>query len=866
MTRKWVVGAMAFAILLAVPGLAFGQLSPVNRANMELAWDNVEAAAGNAIAPDADYDDNGVPERDEMGCFGELYANNDPLLTTAMRDAFDDNVAVCDTIDGALLEPTVDGFRLVIGYLTSKIGAADGESTTNVVDTIEGFTAAGGAGGIDGVVATNSESDITDGATLANVTNPNATSDFTAAEATGILDAVFDCLGIAGQTVVVAGPSGVLVGFGGTFTATTIDTDDPMFSETHTFSSSNPAVLMHVGGGVFQGVSIGTAQVIATGNTTAVVGTKDVSVTAPLWQDVCSLDDDMTTQFGLVMGVIGCTLVGPAGTNDAAEADLDGDGTKDINQLTALAYTLCDGTAGPDSAAANAIYADNLADLALLLDFYDDASDWVNGATTDTLTVTTTPASISVNTGAAVQPVSAATTDEAAAVVTGTITWTTSNAAVATVASTGMATANVTIVGEGSATISAYDNTNFGVKTTIPVTVDDPATNNVTVSGDPHVNIGETTQLTASTIGPNPAQTYTWMSLNLARATVDANGLVTGVGPQAGPVTVNIQATGSVSGVGVLQVTVHLGTVCDDAVNFKAEEEVKNATTTNQGGFSGNWNRVRDLWGATGSGGARDEVIAFGAPAAAALAGLETLINSPSVGAGIRGAVGGISALAGNLDDLGAVFDSTAGQGSMTTNGRIETLQTLNGINLLGSSAALFDLQDWFGAMAKPVDLTTAFGLLGTAPAGSTVGGVLASLEAGVTGGMDWAVLGPAGDKLDALEAACAAGFAAGFAALGVITFPEPTFEIFDESKAAGEPFDGGEVFAPGVNPFDITNEEAENFVAAAGGDNYDYVDLITGSNLFGPGSPFLPVGGALVIGILAGGLVFAGARRLGRK
>lgn len=73
-----------------------------------------------------------------------------------------------------------------------------------------------------------------------------------------------------------------------------------------------------------------------------------------------------------------------------------------------------------------------------------------------------------------------------------------------------------------------------------------------------------------------------------------------------------------------------------------------------------------------------------------------------------------------------------------------------------------------------------------------------------------------------------------------------------------------GKPFVPGTS--DITNANASLLVQAAGGDEIDFVGIVTGDNLFADGSPFLPAAGALGLGLLAGALAFGGAMRLRRR
>jgi len=117
---------------------------------------------------------------------------------------------------------------------------------------------------------------------------------------------------------------------------------------------------------------------------------------------------------------------------------------------------------------------------------------------------------------------------------TDTLTWSSSDPSVATVDANG----KVTAVKEGTATITA---TAGSASATCAVTVSKNAiaATGTTVSPNPaNVTEGSTTQLTA-TVAPADAtdKTVTWKSSDPTVATVDSNGLVTGVKPGQATVT-----------------------------------------------------------------------------------------------------------------------------------------------------------------------------------------------------------------------------------------------------------------------------------------------------------------------------------------
>jgi uncharacterized protein YjdB len=126
------------------------------------------------------------------------------------------------------------------------------------------------------------------------------------------------------------------------------------------------------------------------------------------------------------------------------------------------------------------------------------------------------------------------------------VTWTSSNTSVATVDANG----RVTAVGPGTATIRA---TSEGQTGTATVTVRTPAPRvaSVTVTpANPQLGVGQTVQLTATARDANgniiTGRTVTWTSSNTNFATVDANGLVTGVRKGRATITATVDGvTGS---------------------------------------------------------------------------------------------------------------------------------------------------------------------------------------------------------------------------------------------------------------------------------------------------------------------------------
>jgi uncharacterized protein YjdB len=197
-------------------------------------------------------------------------------------------------------------------------------------------------------------------------------------------------------------------------------------------------------------------------------------------------------------------------------------------------------------------------------------------------TVTVSPASASVAVGAT-SALQATAKDQNGNAMTGqTVTWSTSNAAAATVSSTGV----VAGIAAGSATITA---TSSGVSGTSAITVTvgpppPPVVTTVTVAPtSASLVAGATTTLQATVKDQNgnamTGQTVTWSTSNATAATVNPNGVVTGVA--AGSATITATSSGK-TGTSSITVTAVSPVVATVTVAPTSASVVAGATTTLQ--------------------------------------------------------------------------------------------------------------------------------------------------------------------------------------------------------------------------------------------------------------------------------------------
>jgi uncharacterized protein YjdB len=323
-----------------------------------------------------------------------------------------------------------------------------------------------------------------------------------------------------------------------------------------TWTSSDDAVAAVSPGGVVTGKAGGTATITATSEGISGSGTVTVSATVV---PVASVTVDPPTA---------SVSVGQTTTLIATVKDAGG------NVLSGRTVTWSSSNSSVATVSASGVVTGVATGTATIT----ATSEGKSGSSTVTVlapvaSVTVAPSSKTLAIGQTVTLV-ATTKDASGNVLTGrTISWTSSDPSVATVSSSGI----VTGASGGTATITA---TSEGKSGTSTITVTPAPVGSVTVTPSPaSVVLGKTVQLfatvrdTSGTIVTD--RPVTWTSSNTSVATVDANGLVKGVG--TGTVTITAK---SETKSGTSAVTVTLAAVASVTLQPSVDTVSQNQSTT----------------------------------------------------------------------------------------------------------------------------------------------------------------------------------------------------------------------------------------------------------------------------------------------
>ncbi|HTI64210.1 MAG TPA: Ig-like domain-containing protein, partial [Gemmatimonadaceae bacterium] len=323
-----------------------------------------------------------------------------------------------------------------------------------------------------------------------------------------------------------------------------------------TWTSSNDAVAVVSPGGVVTGNAAGTATITATSEGISGSGTVTVSATVVPVASV-TVDPPATS-----------LAVGQTATLVATEKDAGG------NVLSGRTVTWSTSNSSVATVSASGVVTGVAPGAATIT----ATSEGKSGSSSVTVlvpvaSVTVAPSSKTLAIGQTVTLV-ATTKDASGNVLTGrTISWTSSDPSVATVSSSGI----VTGASGGTATITA---TSEGKSGTSTITVTPAPVGSVTVTPSPaSVVLGKTVQLfatvrdTSGTIVTD--RPVTWTSSNTSVATVDANGLVKGVGTGTATITAKSETKSGTSAV-----TVTLAAVASVTLQPSVDTVSQNQSTT----------------------------------------------------------------------------------------------------------------------------------------------------------------------------------------------------------------------------------------------------------------------------------------------
>lgn len=323
----------------------------------------------------------------------------------------------------------------------------------------------------------------------------------------------------------------IFVGKTSTFTATPKDADGATVTgKSIAWSSSDPAIAT-VSGGVVTAVKPGSATITAAVGT--VKGTAAVTVAAP----VATIEVTPATATIVIGGTSQLTAtLKDAGGNVLTDRTVAWSSDNDLIASVSTSGLVTSRSVG--SATITATVEGKSATAKVTITPVPVAS------------VTVTPSTASLVIGATVQ-LNAVTKDAAGNTLTGrTVTWSTSDATIASVDGNGLVTANAL----GSAIITATSETKTA---TAQITVTVAPVASVAVSpASVTVALNATTQLSATTSDASghvlTGRTVTWSSSDQSKATVDANGLVTG--HAYGQVTITATSEGK-SGTAIVKVS-----------------------------------------------------------------------------------------------------------------------------------------------------------------------------------------------------------------------------------------------------------------------------------------------------------------------
>jgi len=330
-------------------------------------------------------------------------------------------------------------------------------------------------------------------------------------------------------------PSAVVVGQTAHATAVPADAmGNPLSGRTITWQSSNSGVAVVSAAGDVSAVAPGTTAIVATSEGKTASAALNVSAPAPIPVATVSVSPASSTL------QVGATVQLSAVTRDANNNVLTGRVVAWSSVSAGIASVNSNGLVSAVSAGTTQITVSSEG-------MSTSATITVSApAPVPVATVSVSPASSTLQVGATVQ-LSAVTRDANNNVLTGrVVTWSSVNAGIASVNSNGL----VSAVSAGATQINVSSE---GKSTSATITVSAPAPVPVaTVSVSPSsssLQVGATVQLTATTRDANnnvlTGRVVTWSSVSAGIASVNSNGLVSGVSAATTQITATSEGKSS---------------------------------------------------------------------------------------------------------------------------------------------------------------------------------------------------------------------------------------------------------------------------------------------------------------------------------
>jgi uncharacterized protein YjdB/endo-1,4-beta-D-glucanase Y len=330
---------------------------------------------------------------------------------------------------------------------------------------------------------------------------------------------------------------GVVIGTPGNLTAVIAPTTATI--KTVNWISSNTAIATVTSGGIVSGVTAGTCTITGTSaDNTAISQNVAVTVTAAIVLPT-SLTVTPASSSIYVAGTttLTSTILPTDASNMSVTWSSSNPAVATVNATTGLITGV---TLGSTTITATSVSATTIKNTAI-----------INVVKTPVTGISITPTTLAVIPGTP-ETLTAVISPSTATIQT--VTWLSSNTAIATVTSGGV----VSGIAAGTCTITGTSTDNSAISQIIPVTVTTaivlptsiavtPATNTLFVSG---------TVALKSTVSPTNTTdtTVSWASSNIAIATVNASGVVTGVAIGSVTITATSIASGTITGSAIVTV------------------------------------------------------------------------------------------------------------------------------------------------------------------------------------------------------------------------------------------------------------------------------------------------------------------------